>query len=66
MKVRLVTRAQKNWFRIVKHPILETKVSIRAGDYIHTMYDNIQDRISALTLDFILWLPKYLKVRKGN
>ena len=54
----------ENWFRIVKHPILETKVNVRAGDFIRTMYDNIHDRISAFNLDFIFWFPKYLKVGK--
>ena len=23
----------ENWFRIVKHPFLETKVNVRAGDF---------------------------------
>ena len=42
----------ENWFRIVKGSILETKVNVRASDFIRTMYDNIHDRISALNFGF--------------
>ena len=35
----------ENWFII--HSILETKVKVRAGDVIHTMYDDNNDKISA-------------------
>ena len=45
--VRPVTQLQKIWFRIFEHPVFETKVNVRAGDFIRTMYDNINDIISA-------------------
>ena len=54
----------ENWFRIVKHPILETKVNVRAGDFIRTMYDNIHDRISAFNFGFHPLAPKIFKSRK--
>ena len=37
----------KNWFRIVKHPIFESNIHIRPGNFIRTMYSNIHDIISA-------------------
>ena len=54
----------ENWFRIRKHPILETKVNVRAGDFIRTMYDNINDRISAFNFGFHPLTPKIFKSRK--
>ena len=56
--------AAENWFRIVKHPIFETKVNVRAGDFIRTMYDNINDRISAFNFGFHPLAPKIFKSRK--
>ena len=53
-----------NCFRIVKHPILETKVNVRAGNFIRTMYDNIHDRISAFNFGFHPLAPKIFKSRK--
>ena len=38
----------ERWLNIVKHPILETKVNVRVSDFIRMMYNNINDRISAL------------------
>ena len=54
----------ENWFRIVKHPILETKVNVTAGDFIRTTYDNIHDRISAFNFGFHPLAPKIFKSRK--
>ena len=54
----------ENWFRIVKHPIFETKVNVRAGDFIRTMYDSINDRISAFNFGFHPLAPKIFKSRK--
>ena len=42
----------ENWFKIVKHPIFESNIHIRPGDFIRTMYSNIHDRISAFKFGF--------------
>ena len=31
----------ENWFRIFKHPIFESNMHIRPGDFIYTMFSNI-------------------------
>ena len=42
----------ENWFRIVKHSILNSETGIRAADFIGTVYSNIDDRIAAFKFDF--------------
>ncbi|KAI6659687.1 hypothetical protein LOD99_14611 [Oopsacas minuta] len=54
------------WFRIVKHPILETKVNLRASDFIRTMYEYVNDRIDAFNFRFHPLATNISKSRKGN
>ena len=54
----------ENWFRIVKHSILNSETGIRAADFIRTVYNNIDDRIVAFKFAFTLLDHKVFKLKK--
>ena len=54
----------ENWFRIVKHSILNSETGIRAGDFIRTVYNNIDDRIAAFKFAFIPLAHKVFNPKK--
>ena len=68
----------ENWFRIVKHSILNSETGIRAADFIRTVHNNIYDRIAAFKFAFTTWLivfklkrlrenkEEWLEVRRVN
>ena len=54
----------ENWFRIVKHCILNSETGIRAADVIRTVYNNIDDRIVAFKFAFTPLAHKVIKLKK--
>ena len=54
----------ENWFRIVKHSILNSETGIRAGDFIRTVYNNIDDRIAAFKFAFTPLAHEVFKPKK--
>ena len=54
----------ENWFRIVKHSILNSENGIRAADFIRTVYNNTDDRIAAFKFAFTPLAHKVFKLKK--
>ena len=54
----------ENWFRIVKHCILNSETGIRAADFIRTVYNNIEDRIEAFKFAFTPLAHEVFKLKK--
>ena len=54
----------ENWFRIVKHSILNSETGIRAADFIRTVYNNVDDRIAAFKFAFTPLAHKVFKPKK--
>ena len=54
----------ENWFRIVKHSILNSETGIRAADFIRTVYNNIDDRIAAFKFAFTPLTHKVFKLKQ--
>ena len=54
----------ENWFRIVKHSILNSEKGIPSADFIRTVYNNRDDRIAAFKFAFTPLEHKVLKLKK--
>ena len=50
----------RGWLRIVKHSIISLETGMQAGDFIRTLFTNIDDRIAAFILHSPHSLTKYL------
>ena len=54
----------ENWFRIVKHSILNSETGIQAGDFIRTVHNNIDDRIASFKFAFTPLAHKVFKPKE--